>query len=73
MERNERYDYEPLRAAARRGDRARVEVEARKLRDQHVADLVVRAATGIRSASAALKRGIMDLARGIGHEARRID
>ena len=36
-------DYEPLRAAVARGDRAHIEAEARKLRDQHLADLVVRA------------------------------
>jgi hypothetical protein len=38
-------DYEPLRAAVARGDRARIEAEARKLRDRHLADLVVRAAS----------------------------
>jgi hypothetical protein len=38
-------DYEPLRAAAARGDQAHIEAEARKLRDQHLANLVVRAAS----------------------------
>ena len=38
-------DYEPLRAAVARRDRARIEAEARKLRDHHLADLMVRAAS----------------------------
>ena len=38
-------DYEPLRAAVARRDRAHIEVEARKLRDQLLADLVIRAAS----------------------------
>jgi hypothetical protein len=38
-------DYERLRAAVARGDRAHIEVEARKLRDQHLAHLVIRAAS----------------------------
>ena len=39
-------NYEHLRAAVARGDRAHVETLARKLRDQHIAYLVHRAATG---------------------------
>jgi hypothetical protein len=38
-------DYEPLSAAVARGDLAYIEAEARKLRDQHLADLVVRGAS----------------------------
>ena len=39
-------DYEPLRAAVARGDSARIEAEARKLRDRHFANLMVRGVTG---------------------------
>ena len=53
-------DYEPLRVAVARGDQAHVEVEARKLRDQHIADLVVRAATGVWSVIMAIGRGVLD-------------
>ncbi len=52
-------DYEPLRAAVARGDRAHIEAEARKLRDRHIADLVVRAATGIWSVVTAKGRGML--------------
>jgi hypothetical protein len=38
-------DYEPVRAAIARGDLAAVEAHARKLRDEHFANLVRRAAT----------------------------
>jgi len=39
-------NYELLRAAVARGDRAHIEALARKLRDQHIAHLLQRAATG---------------------------
>ena len=39
-------DYEPLRAAVAQGDLARIEAQARKLRDQYIAKLAGRAATG---------------------------
>jgi hypothetical protein len=38
-------DYEPVMAAIARGDLAAVEAHARKLRDEHIAKLVRRAAT----------------------------
>jgi len=40
-------DYKPLRAAVARRDRAHVEVEARKLRDQHLANLVIHGASDV--------------------------
>ena len=52
-------DYAPLRAAAARGDRAHIEAQARKLRDQHIANVVVHAATIARSVIMALGRGIL--------------
>ena len=42
-------DYGPVRAAIARGDLAAVEAQARKLRDEHIAKLVRRAATRTRS------------------------
>src|SRR6266542_6240529 len=53
-----RLDYEPLRAAVARGDRAHIEAQARKLRDQHLADLVVRAAAGAWSVIVAIGRRV---------------
>jgi len=52
-------DYEPLRAAVAHGEQAHVEAEARKLRDQHIADLAVRAATGIWSVIMASGHGVL--------------
>jgi len=40
-------DYKSLRAAVARRDRAHVEVEARKLRDQHLANLVIHGASDV--------------------------
>ncbi len=51
-------DYEPLRAAVARGNRTRIEAEARKLRDHQIAHLVTRAVTDIRSSITALGRSI---------------
>jgi len=42
-------NYEPVRAAIARGDVAAVEAHARKLRDEHLAKLVRRAAASTRS------------------------
>jgi hypothetical protein len=52
-------DYEPLRAAVAQGDRAHIEAQARKLRDQHIADLVVRAATGAWSVIMVIGRRVL--------------
>ena len=51
-------NYEPLRDAVARGDRAHIETLARKLRDQHIAYLVHRAATGAWSVITAIGRGV---------------
>ena len=50
-------NYEPLKAAVARGDQAHIEVQARKLRDQHIAHLILRAATRARSVIMAIGRG----------------
>jgi len=52
-------DYEPLRAAVARGDSAYIEVEARNLRDQHIAELLVRAANRARSVIMGIGRGLL--------------
>ena len=52
-------DYGPLRAAVARGDQARIEALARNLRDQHIAHLVARAASGAWSAVMAIGRGVL--------------
>jgi hypothetical protein len=52
-------DYEPLRAAVARRDRARIEAEARKLRDQHLAGLMVRAACDAWSAITLIGRRVL--------------
>jgi hypothetical protein len=52
-------DYEPLRAAAARGDRAHIEAQARKLRDQHIANVVVHAAISSRSVIMVFGRRIL--------------
>ena len=57
MERS-KLDYEPLRAAVARGDSAHIEAEARKLRNQHIAALLVRAATGVVSIIITIRRGV---------------
>ena len=49
-------NYEPLRAAVARGDQAHIETHARKLRDQHIAHLILRAATRARSVIMAIGR-----------------
>ena len=51
-------NYEPLRDAVARGVRAHIETLARKLRDQHIAYLVHRAATGAWSVITAIGRGV---------------
>jgi len=50
-------NYEPLRAAVARGDQAHIEAHARKLRDQHIAYLILRAATRAWSVISAIRRG----------------
>lgn len=52
-------DYEPLKAAVARRDRAHIEAEARKLRDQHLANLVVRAASDTRSVIMLIGRRVL--------------
>jgi hypothetical protein len=54
-------DYEPPRAAVARGDRAHIEVEARKLRDQHLAELVIRAASDAWSVIILIGRRVLAL------------
>jgi hypothetical protein len=54
-------DYERLRAAVARGDRAHIEVEARKLRDQHLAALVIRAASDAWSVIMLIGRRVLAL------------
>ena len=56
---NIKLDYEPLRAAIVRGDSARIEVEARKLRDREMAKLVHRAAAAAWSVIVAIGRGAL--------------
>ena len=51
-------NYQLLRAAVARGDRAHIEALARKLRDQHIAHLLQRAATGAWSVITAIGRGV---------------
>ena len=51
-------NYELLRAAVARGDRAHIEALARKLRDQHIAHLLQRAATGAWSVITAIGRAV---------------
>ena len=51
-------NYELLRAAVARGDRAQIETLARKLRDQHIARLVQRAAIGAWSVITAIGRAV---------------
>jgi hypothetical protein len=52
-------DYEPLRVAIARGDSARIEAEARKLRDREIAKLVARTATAAWSVVKAIGRGVL--------------
>jgi hypothetical protein len=54
-------DCERLRAAVARGDRAHIEVEARKLRDQHLADFVIRAASDAWSVIMLIGRRVLAL------------
>ena len=58
MERIELH-YELLKAAIARRDRPSIEVQARKLRDQHLADLTVRAVAGARSGIIAIGRLVL--------------
>jgi hypothetical protein len=53
-------DYGPLRAAITRADQAYVLAAARKLRNQHIANLLIRAATGARSVIMAIGHGVAD-------------
>ena len=52
-------DYEPLRAATARCDRAHIEVQAQKLRDRHMANVVAHAANSASFLIKALGRGIL--------------
>jgi hypothetical protein len=52
-------DYEPLSAAVARCDQAHIEVEARKLRDRHIAHFAVRSAASVPSAVRAIGRGFL--------------
>ena len=50
-------NYEPLKAAVARGDQALIEAHARKLRDQYIAYLILRAAARARSVLMVIGRG----------------
>ena len=52
-------DYEPLRAAVARADQPHVEAEARKLRNRHIANLMIRAGTGAWSVVITIGRGAL--------------